>query len=512
MPKTLSQMDCPRLKQLLLLRDSCSLPKSVATLSIFAGYFVFLLILALPHGLATSFSWELWWNKRLYNFYPTNTAEDIVSLFCYPSGDQIWFAKAAILLATNSFTASDYWILAIFAPGLSIIEFVLLKLFGLKCPIVLCLSLITCGAWALVLFNLHQLAKDRMGTVLSYLAPTLISLSVIWRQYCLQGGILLTETLAIAFVAASFLLLLRATINRCSSFAIYSGVLLAMAAYLRTQAELIGASLSLITTLAIVGQLVIHGLKENQKQSADPISTDRWIKMKLLINRHVVLKFFVIAILAFSCCTAPYRLWNFYKFHNLSWLQVDFYWKMGWETESELAKTNDSWIVKGGMLAPSHVNPELAAKIQTNLKVHGENAYSDSFYKWRTITTFLRHPLQWISYKAKFLPWFWFAPINSHTPAGIATQTEYIENWLYVTIIIFCLTRFVIIAGIQKNSEEQESVYTLFYSGIILSTAITFVFVHFEPRYFYIIKIMSTIMFLSYFLSRQSRLTRTIFG
>ncbi len=470
----------------------------MATLGIFAGYLGFLLLLALPHGLATSFSWELWWNQKLYHFHPTNTAQDVVNLFCYPSGDQIWFAKAALLLATNSFTDSDYWILAIFAPGLTIIEFVLLKVFGLNCPIVLHLCIITCASWALVLLNLQKLAEPRMGKALSYLAPALISISIIWRQYCLQGGILLTETLSIAFLAASFLTLLRANISKSRSLAIGAGVLLAMAAYLRTQVEMIGSALALVTMLAIIGQLILDQRKRIEQPDPDPVNTSIWLELKLFANNHTILKYFAIAVFIFACCTAPYRLWNFYKFHNFSWLQVDYYWKMGWESESELAKTDDSWIARGGMLVPAYVNPQLAAKIQAHNKVLGASAYSDSFYRWRTITTFLRHPLKWLIYKAKLLPWFWFAPINSHISLGLATTAEVVENWVYAAITVFCLIRFLVIPCIQRNFPEQEAVYTLFYAGVFIASALTLIFVHFEPRYFYLIKIFSAVMLLSY--------------
>jgi hypothetical protein len=476
----------------------------MATLGIYAGYLIFLLVLALPHGLATSFSWELWWNQKLYHFHPTNTATDIVNLFCYPSGDQIWFAKAAILLATNSFTDSDYWILAIFAPGLTGIEFALLKVFGLNCPIVLYLCIITCASWALVLLNLQKLAGPRMGKAFSYLAPASISFSIIWRQYCLQSGILLTETISIAFLAASFLTLLRANINKSRSLAIYSGALLAVAAYIRTQIEIIGTGLALVTMLAIIGQLILDQRKKTEKQFTDSAATNFWVKIKQIANNHTILKYFTIAVCTFACCTAPYRLWNFYKFHNFSWLQVDYYWKMGWESESELAKTDDSWIARGGMLVPAYVNPQLAATIQAHNKVLGASAYSDSFYRWRTITTFLRHPLKWLSYKAKLLPWFWFAPINSHIPFGLATVAEVAENWVYAAITIFCLARFLVIPCIRRNFPEQEAVYTLFYSGVVIASALTFVFVHFEPRYFFSIKIFSTIMLLSYLIRRSS--------
>jgi hypothetical protein len=477
----------------------------MATLGIFAGYLVFLLLLALPHGLATSFSWELWWNQKLYHFPPTDTAKDVVDLFCYPSGDQIWFAKAAILLATNSFTDADYWILAIFAPGLTAIEFALLKVFGLNCPIVLYLCIITCAAWALVLLNLQKLAVPRMGKALSYLAPIPICISIIWRQYCLQGGILLTETLSIAFLAASFLMLLRANINKSLSLAICSGVSLAIAAYIRTQIEMIGTALALVTMLAIAGQLILDQRKRTEKQQhTDSVRTNFWVRIRLFANNHTILKYFAIVVFVFFFCTAPYRLWNFYKFHNFSWLQVDYYWKMGWQSESELAKTDDSWIARGGMLVPAYVNPQLAVKIQAHNKVLGASSYSDSFYRWRTVTTFLRHPVKWIIYKARLLPWFWFAPINSHISLGLATMAEVAENWIYAAITIFCLVRFLVIPSIQRNFPEQQAVYTLFYSGVVIAGALTFVFVHFEPRYFYSIKIFSTIMLLSYLIRKRS--------
>lgn len=476
----------------------------MSRLAIFAGYFALLLVLALPCGLATPLSWELWWNQQLYTFYPTDTAKDIVNLFGCHGGDQTWFAKAAILMATHSFTDSDYWILALFAPGLTLIESVLLKLFGLNCPIVLCLAIITCAAWAFVLFNLHELAKFRMQSIWSYLAPALMCMSFLWRQYCLQNGILLTETLSIAFLASSFLLLLRAVPNTSIALAIWSGVLMALAAYLRTQAEMIGTSLSLLTILLVLAQLLIHFIKANRSKPASAGSANFLKKIRLLNENRSVLIFFVVAVLAFNCLTAPYRLWNFYKFHNLSWLQVDYYWKMGWAPESDLAKTNDTWIIRGGIMAPSYVNPELAAKIRQNLKLHGENAYSASFYRGRTITSFLRHPVKWITFKARLLPWFWFAAINSHSANGISNQLEHLENWIYVTIIILCLINFLIVPAIRRTISDQEAAYALFYSGILLASSVMFIFVHFEPRYFYTIKLVSTIMLLSYLIEKKS--------
>jgi hypothetical protein len=435
-------------------------------------------------------------------FYPTSTADDVISIF--KGIDPASVTKLAKVVASAAWNDNQTDTgFTLVPPGLPWLEAFFLKVNGFGCPIVLFLIFSTCALWSLVLLNLHKLAKRRMGRIASYLAPLLLCLSGVFQGYILKAGMVMSEPLSLALLSLSILLMVRSVVDRRLSMGVLSGCMLALAAYVRAQTEIIAVALTVIVGIAISLQLVVFFFSARRAPSPGPEPLRQ--KLVKLVDKNFVATSVLICVATFNCLTVPFRLWklNHPGIHSASWLQADYIWRYYWKNDPVFlaSRWGNCWAKMGGTV-PAMVDPELATRISETVKLHGEGALPNSFYKWRTITTFLRHPIQWIVLKARVWPDFWFEPnfcrLLSNRPLVLCT----FEDVLYLALVFFAAARFVVTPCIRRTVFGDDGAYFFFYSSLLAVEATLFIFSHFEERYCYTIKLATLVMVLAYSFDR----------
>jgi hypothetical protein len=454
----------------------------------------------MPRGLATKLVSPLRTGGILY-FYPTSTADDVINVF--KGIDPASLTKLAKVIARGAWYDNETDTgFTLVAPGLPWTEAFFLKAGGFGCPLVLFLIFLTCALWSLVLLNLHELARSSMGRIASYLAPLLLCLSGVFQGYILRAGLVMTEPISVALLSLSILLMIRCIVARRLSMGIWSGSMLALAAYFRGQTEIVAVALTFTVGIAISWQLLVFfSAVRRLPSSALALLQDK----VLTVDKHFVATAVLICVATFHCLTVPYRIWklNHPGIHSASWLQADYIWKYYWKNDPEFlaSRWGNSWAQLGGNV-PAMVDPALASRMRETLHKHGEHALPDSFFKWRTITTFLRHPIEWIALKARIWPNFWFEPdfcgLQDNRPLVLCNC----EDILFLLLVLFSTVRFVVIPCIKRTIYADDGAYFFFYSSLLAEEAVLFIFSHFEERYCYTIKLATLVMVLAFLFER----------
>ena len=448
------------------------------------GYLALLLTLAMPAGFKSEFVYPWRLGLSPLSIRPFSTVKDIIRDF-RPT-DLATYASAAVLISgvgkkekeilallpAGNFSNKGPLLDDVFAywpPGLPLLQAVVLKLIGTNGPFILCLILAYCTTWSFVLWNLYVLAKRKAPVVIAYFLPMIICCSGLLRCNLLRIGVLCTESISIGFMCLSFLLLIRSSLERRKSLAIAAGAVLAAAAYFRAQIEII----ALVLTVLVV---LISGLLFVDTKFRGP---RHWHGLKS------PLYLLLLAVLTFNCLTIPYRLYNFCRFHTLSWQRIDSYWKLNWPHQNMSLKKLLSSVDISGINIPSLIDPLLAKKIEDNIIAHGYEYYPASFYKWSTIRTFLHHPYRWFCLKVPLLPRLWFWP--AYVADGYLAHLWTLEN--YLDFLFLGLCGILILSSLRVNRcREVDIVHLFLFGALIVASFCTFVLVHMESRYFFVIK------------------------
>jgi hypothetical protein len=455
-------------------------------------YFAILLVCAMPQGLNTP--------VNAIGFNTTGVTEiprmaklaDVVNL--YGMGDAGIYAQMATHIGRGQFTDFEYWRLRLFAPGNVFIEAICLRLFGPDFPIVLFCTFLVCALWACVLFNIRSLGDYRQRPFWCFAVPLSLCCLGLFDRYLLNKGVVLSESLSAAQLSLGFLYTLRAIREKHWQYAASGGVFLALAAYMRAQNELVCLALTIAgfaVTLAIFGWHTFMRLSQKRSDSFPGF-----------IKTMPALTSLLIALAVFNTLTIPYRCWNVYKYQSASWLQWDHYWEANWRDENLMrTRDHDGGLIEAGETVAARVNPELAATIQKEVNAKGPFAFPDDYYKRSSIMTFLTHPHRWIVLKFPAARKAWKDGTTDFQIPGLSPGLH-MEFLLYLCTLAFCIIRFLFVSVIGKKLQGEELWNFLFVSALVGANALTTVFIHLEARYFYTLKIVSVVLFLSFVLIR----------
>ncbi len=451
-----------------------------------SGYFILLLILTMPLGLDTKFvfSWKLTSSELFIR--PTTSVKDIMRDF--GPTDQASYAKAAVMIAQDGTDDKELLTLLPYYPtnsqfeldrslanwprGFPTVEAIFIKLVGVNGPLVLCLICLTCASWSLVLWNLFMLAKLKIPCAIAYLMPLILCFSGIFRYNLLGIGVISSESISIAFLCLSFLLLIRSAIEKSNRLATSSGIWLALAAYCRGQIEVFAVIFSVYVIVAVAFS-AIRSIWNKQKNQAT-LSTKKPLHLLFL------------SILVFNCCTVPYRAYNLYRFHTPCWQRLDYYWKLNWLIKDKIVSNYT------GIMLPAQIDSQLHTQIERNVRKYGDNYYPDQFYKKCTILTFLRHPFKWIHLKAMLIPATWFYP-NYACHNEFLRGLTVIEDWSILICWILCV---ILISApfILNRRQPVDIIYLFLFLALCSATLLTIIFIHLEPRYFFVLKFCTFIL------------------
>ncbi|MDR3617263.1 MAG: hypothetical protein P4L53_27150 [Candidatus Obscuribacterales bacterium] len=460
---------------------------------IWCAYFAILLCCALPQGLNTPVTAVGFTTTGAQEIPRMAKLADVVNL--YGDGDAGIYARMATHLGRGQFTEYEYWRLRLFAPGNAFTEAACLRMFGPDFPIVLFFTVLTCAFWACVLFNVRALGNYPQRPVLCFLIPLSLCCLGLFERHLLNRGVVLSETLSIAQLSLGFLYTLRAIRENHWAYAVWGGVFLALAAYMRAQNEVVCDFLSkggLLFTAVIFAWYFLERAAKKRHNS-----------VKSVLKAWPALTFILVALLVFNALTAPYRCWNLYQYKSTNWLQWDHYWEANWRDENLMrTRDHDDALIDAGETVAARVNPELATYIQKEVNAKGPFAFPDEYYKRSSIMTFLTHPFHWTVLKFPAARKAWRDGTTDFQIPGPLSQLH-LEFVLYLGTLVFCLVRSLGVSLARKLKGEELWNF-LFFGALFSANAATTIFIHLEARYFYTLKIVSFVLFLCFALIKST--------
>ena len=382
-------------------------------------------------------------------------------------GDPTQFALGALDIYRNGWIQPEnQWLVKLWPPGFMVIEGLILKMFGIDAPFIFILILLNSALVALLLLvmrlNLLAVNKPPLAALLP-LAPFLFPVT---RLFLLEpSGIILGEGFSIAFFMTSMLLVPMAIRSRSLKCGALAGLTLAFAAYFRSQFDLI---VTVLTSMAILFAVAYFLFFKARICGTDQQHMTR------------VIKTITIMLFVAHATMMPWRLHNQYEpsTGNTSWVQTQtLVFTNAGRTDKDLIEAGGAWIVQGGGNVACKVEPSYCGK--------SEKA---GFYQ-----AFMNHPIDWFLYKYEALPDYWFSSLrNFANIPHSATAVDLINN---LVILFFVFFNLALLLKIRRHPDFPVYAWQCF-SFYVCSFCI-FLFVHYETRYFYALKIYGIFTFIS---------------
>lgn len=389
------------------------------------------------------------------NFYEPNEVTKM--------GDPVSFSLAALdIYRYGWLSQGNEWIIRLWPPGFVILEGMVLKIFGLGAPFILILIVINSLLMGLVLTIMRDSLLRYISPVLASILPVLPFLFPVCRLFLLQPGrIVLGEGFSISLFLLSFVLNTIAITKRSYKYVVFSGVALGLAAYFRSQFELLVIFMTLIGML--FGAYKVCGVR-------------RLADLRLIKNDFTLKAIFVTLITA-QLVMLPWRLYNVKNVGKPSWVVTEqLVFSNASRTDQELYSIGAGWLVQGG--------ENIACKVESN---YCGNSSKYGFYK-----AFINHPVDWIVFKLNLIPKYWFSSLNDF--AGV-TAAPNIAAFFYDSIIVFIiLSNLLFLILIKKFAEFR--MYSWELMSFYICNISVFILVHLETRYFYALKISSLFFFI----------------
>lgn len=402
-----------------------------------------------------------------------NTIQQLIN--ASKMGDPASFATAAIDIAANGWISStNEWILNLWPPGFILLEAFIIKVMGINAPIILVLQILAAGLFSIVLLLLYTQLKTSVNSKLALILPLLTFAFPMSRVFLLEpNGVILGESFAIGFFLLGVLLILRSVMQNSLRCAVYAGLCLALAAYFRSQFELILLSL---TGWGVLLVIVIQ-----------------FTRLRNLIEPSAVkftVKTIAITLLVAHVATAPWRIYHMVHPHYNAEIQK-YEGSLAWVYTSQLVYENSvksTAQLSGGAAFISAGGGNLVCRIDPLTCGDLKNA-EKLFFK-----TFMAHPVEWCLLKFEPIGKYWFSSIESKkkgklevTAASMAT-----DGLLLMVLIVLLVLLFT------RKVRLHASWGLLLWSNASLFSAYMLIFtlIHFEARYFYFPKIAGIFMML----------------
>ena len=379
-------------------------------------------------------------------------------------GDPLSFATGALdVYHFGWFTEQNGWLVRLWPPGFMVLEGWVLRLFGIDAPFILILIVLNCALAAMLLLLVRQSLLLSIPPLYSSLLPLLPFCFSLPRLFLLQPvGIVLGECFAIMFFLMAMLLMAQAARTASWHTAIVAGLLLALAAYFRSQFEMFIMAMTILAVPSLVFYLCRRLLFQGPVDMARRRS-QTWVAATV--------------ILALITCHLSMLPWRFATYldpyaGNMSWVQTSqlVYANAG-KTDQQLFAVGGNWIVYGGGNIACKLEPAYCGKTDKDL-----------FYR-----TVVQHMGDWYAHKLANVRHYWFATLRDFTaPIRTPSLLEILESFFY----LFCVLSIPpLLWRIRRH--PQAAIYWWFCSSFYAGCFAVFTFVHFETRYFYALKIFS---------------------
>lgn len=358
-------------------------------------------------------------------------AKDILSLG--------WIAPERILIA-------QYW-----PPGFMLLEAAIAKAFGLQAPLVLVLQVFACAVWAATMALQRRLLGRFINPLLAAAIPFVPFLFQTPRTFLVERyGVVLGETFSVAFFLSAVMLMLITVEKRRLREAVYAGICFALAAYFRSQYELI---LLALTGLAV--PLIVLSIRSERRGNGQaPYVFIIKSALASLVVAHVLM--------------VPWRAYHYVAFGTPTWVFTSgLIARNSLTTDEDLLKIGGSFVINGG--------GDLACKLEPSYCGQTSSVY---FYK-----AFFKNFLSWYKAKISLLPSFWYQVTGRD---GALFSTLCLLAMIGLLPLLVLCRRYV---GWSLIAWITASFYGTFF--------VIFTLVHFEFRYFYLVKIFSLVSFLN---------------
>lgn len=479
---------------------------TIGGLLTFALYLITLLCLAFPQGLATPIELGIY---NISSYTPFITAAQIQHDI--GEGDAGLYAGAAEHIAHSPdhwFPKQDERLMKQHSPGFIFLQAALLLLFGFKTPIILDLMLVTVFCWACAFFQLHlllknELLKKNLNTRWTWIIPFGLCLSLLFRTFMLRNGVILTETLSTALWINSVLLSLLAAQEKKFLPAALAGITLALAAYIRAQVEIVILILTVYTAILFILCLAFcspyrQTLLSFLKNPWNKTMFKQWAGFQL---RCGPIHLLILTLLIAHALMLPYRLHNYHQKRTFQWINQNYQWSLNWEYDATLLRKGYGYYITGGKTIACHIAPEQCRQIHKTLQQKGDAFYSPKYYERQTFLAFLKHPLAWLRLKTAYLHDYWFdmAYLNP-APRKTVMLLYGFENLLTIfMLLMIALAMMGMLIKLIVQGLPVDLTAFMYLMALFTTQAVMYLFVHFEARYFYQLKM--TLWIVSLFLA-----------
>jgi hypothetical protein len=383
------------------------------------------------------------------------------------SGDPTRFATAAVdVYETGWIRKENNWIFKLWPPGFPLIQAAVLSVFGREAPILAILQGLAVLLHASAAFALYVTLR-RYINIPSALIGGLIPFAFpVTRLFLLQPtGVAFGETFAVGFFTLGMLASIAATSRPRYMLAILAGIALALAAYIRSQFEFI-LSVQMSVACVLVVMAILGVLR---KFLGIPVPKKSLICL-------------VVIILSTQMSMLPWRIYHLIHDGSPRWVfTTDQVTRNSVRTDAELVANKRGFVVRGGGNVVCNINPQTCGKLDQ----------ARSLY----FRTFAEQPGDWLEYKARRMPAYWFAPIGTWT--DVRTEpgwSDIVFNTISAVAIIASFTLVLTARSIRKD--EAWLALSLFNVTLFIAYGAILVFVHFEARYLYFPKFIGLVLFL----------------
>ena len=382
-------------------------------------------------------------------------------------GDPTFFATGAIdIYQYGWIRPENQWLVKLWPPGFMIIEGLILKIFGINSPFILILIVINSGLLALMLAFFESKFRLLTAPLLAMLLPLIPLLFPVVRMFLLQpGGVILGEGLAIILFLLSMNFIQLSEDRRSEKYALFAGILVAGSAYIRTQFE---AIVLLLTLVAFGLNFILFFILKR------PIHAERR-GLYLLTLRSVL-----IALTAAHAAMLPWRIHNFQEnsTRSFSWVQK---LNNSNRTDQELINAGGGWIVEG--------KGNIACTLERN---YCGNSDSAELYG-----VFFRHSSEWFMNKSEVFPKYWFSSLRNYT--NVSYPNNNYDTAINALILCLTIVNPLMLLVLQRKPHSLGASWHL--TAMYAFYIAFFLFVHFETRYFYALKIYTIFLTVQIFAS-----------
>ncbi|MES2247541.1 MAG: hypothetical protein V4645_09680 [Pseudomonadota bacterium] len=369
------------------------------------------------------------------------------------------FARAGLEVAEQGWLAQpSAWIFNLWPPGFVLLLSGIFKLFGIEVPFLAVLLGLTIVAGTFMLMTVRRYLSFYVSAPVALLLPLVPFLFPVTRFFLLQPvGLSFGEGFSVIFFITFTFLLLIAVKNRSVIQALASGGFLALAAYFRSQYELI----ALVLSVGFFGLLVLVVLADVffKKKSAES-------------NKYQALKMMALTVLAAQLLMLPWRIYHYVDSNRWGWVQTqEIVIRNALLPEEQLFEMGGDFVVLGGGHLACKFEPDYCGKTESSF-----------FYK-----ALFNHFGEWIEYKVSLAKFFWFPTIR-YFPKLLAEDVpgDYLGNSI---VLIFFAASFYFLRVVRKSSDFLAYFWIL--SSFYACFFVIFVLVQFEVRYFFLPKIFS---------------------